>query len=322
MRLLLSSILLVCVGVKSFSSVERSLAPKTISEKYVLNEVRAVISNPTETALILTLDIRPTLAGEPRTLRDVVLEQLMLFDAQKFNIPVSDEDIDRYLKQLQKINNCSLDQIEQLFAQINYTLEEGREQLKRKEIIDAVKRFRFQDVRTLPIDVSRVQAWWNEHAPIQEATIQLAYAFVPSNQSKEEFEKSLASDVRKEPIAWESPMTIKISELVESKQFLATGQIGQIVNIEHVPGGFELTKILGKTTECKVPLKTGNEEEDKKRQTEIENIIRQERIKERLHAYECELLYSPHYSIRFTYESDKQEVYAGCEAPILSKPSN
>lgn len=294
---------------------------QSINEKYVLNEVRAVIAGPTETALILTLDIRPTLAGETRTLRDIVLEQLMLFDAQKFNVRITDEDIDRYLKQLQKLNNATIEQIEELFKYTGYTLNEGREQLKRKEIIEQLKRFRLQDIQTMPVNRSQVEDYWKQHAPLEEATLTLTYAFVPSDQSKIDFEKSLVTETRREPIAWDQPLTVKISELAQDKQFFADRSAGEIVLIQHVKGGFELTKVLAKTPERQLPLITGNDEEDKKRYAEIEWAVKEERIKQGLHAYECELLNQPSISIRFTHESDRQDVYAGCERLIVGQTS-
>ncbi len=268
-----------------------------------------MIAGQADTVLILTRDVRPLLSGEPRTLRDVVLEHLMLIDAQKFNVRITDEDIDKYLKQLQKLNNCDLEQLEMLFKSRGYTLAEGRDQLRRRETIDQLQRFRIQDIHSSPVEQSHIEDYWKKHAPIEPASITLITAAVESNQNNADFEKELATQTLTKPIAWGAPFTVNIHDLAQDKQLFGQKVPGEIVLIEQIQGGFELTKIIAKNPERQAPLVTGNAEEDKKRMSEIENTIRQNRVKQALKDYENELLSQAASSIRFTYDRDRQEVY-------------
>ena len=52
--------------------------------------------------------------GKPRTLKDILFEELALRDAKKLHVEVSDEDVDRYLAMLQKQTGYSIRQIEKL----------------------------------------------------------------------------------------------------------------------------------------------------------------------------------------------------------------
>ena len=107
------------------TDVPKGLPSQVIPPTYVLNEVRAIVYGPASTALILTLDIKPTLERRPRNLRNLVLEELMLIEARKMKMPITEEDVDRNLKQIQKLANYTMEQITQLFATLGYSLKDS-----------------------------------------------------------------------------------------------------------------------------------------------------------------------------------------------------
>ena len=298
-----------------YYSILLFLCPLYAGEKYVLDEIRAVVSTKQTTAIVLTSDIRPALTGEPRTLRDLIIEQLMLLDAHRLNIVVSDDDVEKYIKQLQKNNGSTPEEIDELFKALGYNsylrgskvISEGREQLRRKEIIDQLLAYRIQNNKKLAITKQDVEAFWATHAPWQDASFTLTTAFVPSTKNSADFESSLKTETQQQPINWQTPFAVKASGLAEDKQYIMNKKIGDIVLIEPVKEGFELTKLLSKSEKMLEPLYTGNDEEDKKRYATAEQTLRQERIKEILFTYECDLLSTA--TIQFTHEADRKAVY-------------
>jgi hypothetical protein len=277
------------------------------SEKYVLNEVRVIISGPSQTEFILSLDLRPSVLTGHRTLKDLVFEQLMVFDAERLKLTVSDEEVHKFKNQLLKMNNFTAEQLEGYAQSLGYSEEEVHEQFRRKEITDRVIDYRVRSNKLLTIKNEDVEAYWKAHVKKEEATFTLVEAYVETDQSKEEFEKSFTQKVFKEPIKWGQPFTLKLSELAADKQFITQKNPGDILLIAPLKKGFEITKLVGKTEAFEPSFSTGNEEADKKRSNEIELVLKQERFKEALDNYYKELLATA--KMEFKHEADRREVY-------------
>jgi hypothetical protein len=291
----------------------------TVREKYILNEVLAVVHGPQQPALILTLDLR-SLDGVPRTLRDVILEQLMIFDAQKLNMNITEEDIDKYLSQLQKTQGYTLQQLEEFFKTLGFTMSEVREQLKRRELIDRIIDYRVRSHKRLKIELKDVEAEWDERGPREEATFTLVEAHVATDMPLKNFEQALKENNLKQPLMWSSPFTLKESDIAQDKRFIISKSVGEVVLIEPTPDGFDVTKLIAKTPERKVPLCTGDKERDKRIYSQIENALKQKRFEEVLREYERNLLANAR--IDFTYEADRQEVYGNNLLPAAQQNNN
>lgn len=273
------------------------------------NENRAVIFGPQqEKVVITTLDIRPSLNGEPRTLRDIVLHELKIFDARTLAIKVTDEEIEKFIKELQKMNNCGPEQIEGLFKALGYTLKEGKEQLRHQQEIEQVQSYRLRN-KMPALKPGDVEAYWQEHGEREEATFTLLSAFVPSTMHAAEFENAVRTKTLKQTIVWNEPFTIKAKDLPKDKEFIKQGEVGTIVFVEPVSGGFEVTKLKEKTEDRLIPLKSGNTQADEKRYKAIEATIREKRYKAALAEYEADLLEQAKKHIKFMHEADRKAVY-------------
>ncbi len=278
-------------------------------EDIIFNQTRAIIFGPQqEKVIITTLDIRPNLNGEQRTLRDMVLEQLKAFDARTLAIKVTDEEVDKFLKELQKINNCGFEQIEAIFKAVGYTVKEGKEQLKRQQEIEQAQSYRLRN-KMPTLKEGDVDAYWDKHGDREEATFTLLNAFVPSTLPATEFESAIKNKTLKSAIAWSEPFVIKARDLPKDKGFIKNEAIGNIVFIEPAAGGFEVTKLKEKTEDRLIPLKTGHKETDEKRYKKIEATIRAERFKVALSEYEADLLEQAKKHVTFMNDADRKSVY-------------
>lgn len=284
-----------------------------------LNEIRAVVYGsgpltdpgqtvrPTETVLITTQDtISPWLDGKPRTLRELILEQLMIFDAQKLNQSIPDEEIDKLINQLQKNNNMTREQLESQIAAMGFTLDEFREQLGRKQLVDRIVDYRVHADKRMAVSQADIEAYWQKSCPMQEATFVLASATIKTAENRSDFEQKLHAGAFEKIITWNEPITVKQSELSKEKQFIADKNTGDIVFIEPVEDGFEITKLVSKTAACKIPLKTGNKEEDKAHVDAATRALKQQRFIQVMDDYQDNLLKNA--KIDFTYASDREAV--------------
>ena len=82
-----------------------SAKPVVQDQSSIVNEIVAIVYSIEANEPILLSDLQAGIDGQPKTLKDVVLERLILLDARKYKITVTDEEIDRFLAQLLKQNN-------------------------------------------------------------------------------------------------------------------------------------------------------------------------------------------------------------------------
>jgi hypothetical protein len=290
----------LCVGL--FLGFVCVLLP---GEKYILNEVLAVITGTTKTTIVVTGDIRPSLDGKPRTLRDVVLEELMLFDGEKLQLTASDDDAEKYLKQLQK--TYTKKQIEDSLQAMGFTMADVKEQIKRQDIINRLLDYKIRSDKRLVIGQSDVDEYWALHAPVEEATVSLLEARIKTTETQEQLQKRIDENKLTEVLSWSSPFTLNESDIAANKRFVFDKKRGDIVFITPIPDGFELTKLEAKTPSKVMPLCTGDKEVDDKRIKDIEEKLRIKRFNEIRSEYEKLLLSKAR--IKFTYESDRRAVY-------------
>ncbi len=290
------------------TDVPKGLPSQVIPPTYVLNEVRAIVYGPASTALILTLDIKPTLERRPRNLRNLVLEELMLIEARKMKMPITEEDVDRNLKQIQKLANYTMEQITQLFATLGYSLKEAKEQIRRREILERLISFKVRSNKAATITSAEIEEYWNDNPEKEEAGFVLQIGTLKSEKPLTEIESTLKKGPLQKKIDWSAPFTVKDSELAQDKQFIRRKRPGDIVLIEPEGNGYEVTKLVSRIHERNKPFRSGDPDVDNEREMSIKRILGEQRFNKLKRDYEEELLEKAH--IVFTYEADRKEVYS------------
>src|SRR5579862_1030758 len=95
----------------------------------LIDQIEVVVYGQEDVEIITKSDIdRPSLGGGFRTKDEIVFEREVLLDAKKHHIPQDEEAVDAYLAQIQREHNLSQAELEDIFTNSGYTLEEGREQ--------------------------------------------------------------------------------------------------------------------------------------------------------------------------------------------------
>ena len=71
-------------------------------KRTAVDKVLAIIYHTEGSTIILQSDLRPDLSDQVPSLRDAILKELILFDAKKYKITVSEADVDRHLARIQE----------------------------------------------------------------------------------------------------------------------------------------------------------------------------------------------------------------------------
>lgn len=260
--------------------------------EYVLDEIIETIYHHEGTQaggaeIILRSDIESGLEGRERSLHDLELETLTYLDAKKFKgIVISEDDIDRFLAQLQKQNNWTQKDIEDFFREHGYSLEEGRDLIRRKQMINQMIDYKVRSDKSMAVSMDEARVEYEKHPKVEEATYTLAIGFVPSSAyTLAQLNKVVEKNQPIEQVEWDEPFTRKESELPKNRTFIAKRTVGHIVLVEPVTDGFELTKLVAKTPKRQIPFDECS--------SEIINTIRQERFESVLKKYEHELENDP-----------------------------
>lgn len=268
-----------------------------IVQRYQVDEIIVIIYHANGNVPILRSDIRPSIDGRPRNLRDILVEELLILDGKKLKIEVSEADIDRFLGQLQKANGVSLDAIQQLFKEMGYTLEEGRAQLKRNQMISEVVEFRIKGQHRMVIEPAVIEEYYTAHPEYHEPRFTLVQAVVPHGAlTRADLEKRIAE--KSQEFVWQEPFTVLESELPEEKQFIKAHNDGDIVTIEEGAEGFEITKLVHRQERTLISL-------DERRDM-ISGEIRKQRFLELRDEFFKKLLSEAH--MKFTHATDRAAV--------------
>lgn len=271
-----------------------------ISGRILEDEIVAVIYNPEGSIAITRSDTRIGLDGQPRTLRQAILEQLMLLDAQKLKINITEDDVDRFLMQLQRQNGLTKYALEEMFRQLGFSYQEGREQLRNKQMIDTIVDYRVKSDKRMQVTPEEVDAYYQNNPLYSPMTVTLQQVFV----SNEEFSASQIDTMIKDgtiakKLKWEEPFVLEEQDIAEDKLFIKTAPLGSIVEREEDKEGIELTMLVERCEPRLIPL--GD------RYNEVEMDLRKERFFMLLREYEDKLLLEAK-GLRFLNEADKKAV--------------
>lgn len=259
------------------------------SDLYTIDKTLAVIYHPESTSIILQSDLRPGLDGISKTVNQVVLDGLMKLDAQKLKINIGEAEIDRYLAQVQKQNNLSLEDTIKLFKQMGYTYEQGREQLKNMQLIDTLLDYRVKG--KVVIDSKDVEKYYTDHPAYEEGYFTVAQAFVSFAGSSKHIKKALVNQaIESQEILtttkWNKPFQLKSEDFAKEKEYIKELAQGSVVILNEDDDGITLLHLISKQPKKLISLE--------ERRKEITGILSQERFEKVLKEYQDKLIADSH----------------------------
>jgi hypothetical protein len=279
-------------NVAQTQPVEKSDQKK---ELFLIDEIEVSIFGQEGVKIITSSDVsRPSLTGSPRSKEDIVFEQAILLDAQKYKISADDDAIDKYLNSIQREHNLSRSELEMIFTAAGWTLEEGREQLKNLQVINMMLDFKIRG--NLIVLRKDVENYYHEHPEYNEPAYLLSTTLVPYTDSgnKEKQKKTLMQEIQNKSAAfdWSEPFWINSSDIAEDKQFITSMLVATISKPIATEHGFELYRLVDKK---EAELRSLED-----RYTEILNELRRPKYEELLRDYKQELYNLDNVSIVYT----------------------
>ncbi|MCL4361378.1 hypothetical protein M1446_03420 [Candidatus Dependentiae bacterium] len=273
----LLAFLILCFSINLFSK-----------ELELVDETLMTIYHPEGNVLIIKSDIKSGLTGAPRTPRDLLVEELAILDSKKLKIEVSDQDVEKYLNQLQKQAGYTKKQIEMSFKELGYTIESGKEELRRAQMIQEITTYRTRSQKQLIVTPEAIYNYYIAHPIKQEAVYKIAQGIFNFNpkKSKEENLKALDKLIKSGDInyaiLWDEPIELKESEFSKNQKFITTMEESAVAKLKTTENSIVLVKLVKKFPEAFVPLE--------EREEEIEMQLKMKKVKELVNEYQEKLI--------------------------------
>lgn len=238
----------------------------------------AIYMGPDTDIITYSEENRPGLDGSMRTLDDLIVEREMYHDAKEKGMKSDEESTDKRLKEVQRDNNLTLDQLKGIFKTAGYTFEEGREQFAMMTSVNNILDFKVRSRLTIP--EKEVRAYYEENPVRQEATYLLERAVItPPESSSINLDLDILAQLKQNDIEleWGTPFRIKKDEIAEEKQDILVLDVGVISKPYPLEEGFELFRIKEKKDESIASFE--------ERYREISDILRKPRYEKLMEEY-------------------------------------
>ncbi len=288
----------LAAGPQASQEVVQVAAERPQENEEVLDQIVAIIYHVEGNELVLDSDRLGVLDGKPKSLREIVVEKLMLLDARRHKISVPEETLDRFIGQLLKNNGWSRFELIDFLEKRGYSFEEGRDLLRAQQMINQLLDYKIRADPRMVVERSEAKAYYDAQPSNVEATYTLQMAYIPfSKYPAKKIEEWIKKNQLPEDVVWDEPFTLKVSELEEDRLKLlrptagATPVAGQVVSFEKAvaengDNGYELTRLVNSTAEQRISFDECY--------GEIVGRIRQERFSTVLENYHRELIERAH----------------------------
>jgi len=228
---------------------------------------------------------RPGIDNKVHDLDSLILQILFCFEAEKYHINISDEDVERKLKQVMQDNNIGKKELTAMFFRSGYTYEEGKDIFKRMITAGNVAEFCVTR-EALIVPKKAVERYWKENPEYTKARLVVQRGVIPYNyrQSKIEQEKLCTEEIsqnNEDCITWYPAFSIDQVDISEEKQFILALPENKTSNLFRIAEGFEVYKLIKAYPE---ELRSIDD-----RYADIVDALRRPKYQEKLAAYKEKL---------------------------------
>ena len=212
-----------------------------------MDKALAIIYHTEGSIMILQSDLRPDFSDQVPTLREAILKELILLDAKKYKIAVSEAELDRHIARIQASLKKTREDLEQFFKERGMTFDEARRELEKGLLIETTVGERVRSKAYVP--ESEIKKHYEEN-PIVEYEVK--QSFVPFGVgskaiTRATLDRQIASGDAARSVEWSTPIVIKESDISAQKAFLKELAIGSIAKIDETEEGIALLQLVSKT---------------------------------------------------------------------------
>lgn len=198
--------------------------------------------------------------NQDRLIRNYTLCQ----QAADEKMPIEDDIAEEFIDNMMRKNNIKLEDVGEMFSSLGLTLSEGKDLLKRSEILRRFEGQRFYS--RLAVTESMIEAEYKSEPIYKDAwcKIKVAYVAFEAKKSKAEqklaIEKLMQDKVMLEQFDWSQEFLVPVSDLAYDKKFIADmeNQTGRVVEEEQAFAVYYLVekhdRELLPLSECKAQI--------------------------------------------------------------------
>ncbi len=227
------------------------------AEFMLLDQGVMVISGPVANAMITHSDVfeKLNLDGTAIPLERLVKMEIIQQEVIDTKMPYDETAAEKYLANIQKSNNLSLEDLEELAGQCRRTFPELKQLLTLQYVYDFFLYHKFR-AHLVPSDKD-VQEYCDQNPDIQPGHCIIQVAFVDFNaankmQVAQEIEHIIEGSIE-DKLAWSDPIQVNYVDMADDKLFIKDMSVGQIHTIEDAKA-FELYRLVSKQDEHVVPV--------------------------------------------------------------------
>ncbi len=217
-----------------------------------------VISGPVANTMVTHSDVfeKTDLYGVKMFLKKLIEYEVIRQEVMDTKMPYDESATEKYIANIQKVNNLSLSDLEDLAAQSGRTLYELKQLLTSQYLYDFFLYHKFR-THLVPTDQD-VQDYFNNNPDVQPGHCVIQVAFVDfddnnKNQVSAKIDGILAGKISDESISWSDPIKVNMADIAEEKLFIKNMEEGQVHKLQD-KSSFELYKLASKKDEYTVPL--------------------------------------------------------------------
>jgi len=228
------------------------------AEFTILDQGIVVISGPACNTMITHSDIvdKLSLDGTKIPLDHQIKMEIIRQEVVADKMPIDDTAADKYLANIQKTNNLSLDDLEELAGQCHRTFSELKQLLSLQYTYDFFLYHKFR-AHLVPSDQD-VEDYCKENPDVEpgHCVIQVAFIdFTVDNKQEvsDKVQAIIAGTISDSSIEWSNPVKVNNADIADEKLFIKDMTAGQIHLIED-KNVFELYRLVEKQDERTVPV--------------------------------------------------------------------
>ncbi|MBP6870043.1 hypothetical protein KBC04_04120 [Candidatus Babeliales bacterium] len=227
------------------------------AEFMLLDQGAVVVSGPVGNTIITHTDVfdKLNLDGTKIPLQHQIKLEVIRQQVAAEKMPIDETAADKYLANIQKVNNLTLDDLEALAGECFRTFAELKHLLGLQYTYDFFLYHKFR-AHLVPSDQD-VEDYCQEHPEVQpgHCVIQVAFVdFTSANKADvlEKLQAVVAGSIIDSSIQWSDPIKVNVVDIADDKQFIHDLGIGKIHLLEDTQS-FELYKLVDKQDERLTP---------------------------------------------------------------------
>lgn len=246
--------------------------------KTLIDSIIAVLPHKDGDILICASDLQSPLDRKKHTLREAIIDGLLVVEARNLGIIPTKTMVDGIIANIQKRLKITPDQLEEMFAEQGLTTEEARDMLKRRRMVEEVVNMM---VRVDDPSKEEIAEYHAAHIKMSPATYVVQPGFVRSDAiTKKELTSMLRTGKSHAAVEWYDAEPILDSALSEEQAFVRKMKAGEIRLLGDADGGYELVRVTEILPASEMPMD----------ETEISLILREQKFVEGVKAYHASLL--------------------------------